>query len=92
MVVGLIGMSVLSKSVRHFVPSAKVLSLNSTITQAGSSYGICLGPSLCLNIISFTIPIDLLTSLHSLNSLINNTNLHPTINTISFGKSHYFKQ
>ena len=52
----------LSKSVHHFVPSAKEISLNLTITQAGSSYGICLGPSLCSKIIPCTISIDPLTN------------------------------
>ena len=92
MVVGLIGTNFLSKSVRHFVTSAKVLSLNSTIAQAESSYGIFLGPSLCSNIDSFTISIDLLMSLYSLSSLINNITLHPTFNAVSFGKLHSFKQ
>ena len=55
MVVGLIETCLLSKSVRHFVSSAKVLSLNSKIAQAESPYGIFLGPSLCSNIDSFTI-------------------------------------
>ena len=92
MVFGLIGMSVFSKSVRHFVPSAKIFYLNLTITQAGSSYRICIGPSLCSKNIPFTIPIYPLTSLYSLSSFINNTTLHPTFNAVSFGKLHYFKQ
>ena len=91
-VVELIGMSVLSKSVRYFVPSTKVLSLNSIITQAGNSYGICLGQSLCSKNISLAIPIDRLMNVYSLSSLINSMTLHPTFNAVSFGKLDSFKQ
>ena len=45
---GATGMRLLCFSVRHFVSSEKLLSLNSTSTQVRSSYGICLGPSLYL--------------------------------------------
>ena len=44
-------MSHLCKSVRHFIVSEMLLSLNSTITQTGILYGICLGPFLCLKLI-----------------------------------------
>ena len=81
-----------STLVRHFVPSAKELSLNSTITQVGSSHRRCLGPSLCTDHISFTIPIDQIMSLYALSSLVNNMTIQPTYNAVSFEKSHYFKQ
>ena len=81
-----------STLVRHFVTSAKVLSLNSTITQAGNLYGSYLGPPLCSKNISLTIPINQLMSLYSLSSLINNMTLHPTFNAVSFGKLDSFKQ
>ena len=88
MMVELIGMILLF--FRHFVPSVKVLSLNLTVTQAGSSYGICLGPSLCSKLIFFKITIDQLTSLYFLRLLINNMTLHHTLNAVSFGKFSFF--
>ena len=64
MATGTIGMHIFSKSVRHFDSSVMVLSLNSTITHTENSYGICLDSSICLNIISATVPIDQLTNLY----------------------------
>ena len=85
-------MSILSKSVCHFVFLVKHISLNSTITQARSSYGTCLCSSLCSKNISFKIPIDPLTSSYFLSSLIYNIILYPTFNAVSFENIYYFKQ
>ena len=82
----------MSKSVRHFVCSAKELCLNLTITQTGYLYGLCLGPSLFSRIISYTILIDPLMSLFTWLEFFNNITLHPTFNTINFGIFHSFIQ
>ena len=58
MVIGTTGINCLFKVVHYFVSSISVISLNSTIAQAGPSYGICLGQFLYLKHIPFTIPID----------------------------------
>ena len=90
MVIGEIGMIFWCKSVRNLISSEKSLSLNSTIRQAGCSYGIFLGPFLCLKIILFTIQINSLTSLYSEGEFFNNITLHSMSNFVSFGKLHSF--